>query len=83
MTAKAILFNRKDSKLFFKTLNKRVNNYFNEKNISKSGNWKLWIKTFMMFSLLLAPYILISILAIPAWLQISLSIIMGIGFAVI
>ena len=81
MTPKAILFNRKDSKLFFKTLNKRVNNYFNEKNISKSGNWKLWLKTFVMFSLLLTPYILISIFTIPSWMQISLSIIMGIGLA--
>ena len=69
MTQKTILFNRKDSKLFFKTLNKRVNKYFNERNISKSGNWKLWIKTFVMFSLLLTPYILISILTIPSWLQ--------------
>ena len=70
MSSKTILFNRKDSAIFFKTLNKRVNNYFKEKNITKSGNWKLWVKTFIMFSLLVLPYAVISILTIPAWLQI-------------
>ena len=33
MDSKIVLFNRKDSEIFFKTLNKRVNNYFKEKNI--------------------------------------------------
>jgi len=66
----AIKFSRTDSKEFFKTLNKRVNNYFKENNISKNGNWKIWVKTITMFSLLLTPYILISIITIPSWLQI-------------
>ena len=81
MNTKTILFNRKDTAAFFKTLNKRVNSYFKQKNISKTGNWKLWVKTFIMFSLLIAPYIIISILTIPAWLQITLSIVMGVGLA--
>jgi linoleoyl-CoA desaturase len=81
MDSKIVLFNRKDSEIFFKTLNKRVNNYFKEKNITKNGNWKLWVKTIIMFSLLITPYILISILTIPGWLQIVLSIVMGIGLA--
>ena len=81
MNTKTILFNRKDTAAFFKTLNKRVNSYFKEKNISKTGNWKLWVKTFIMFSLLVAPYVIISILTIPAWLQITLSIVMGVGLA--
>ena len=74
----AIKFSRNDSKKFFKTLNNRVNNYFKEKNITKNGNWKLWIKTIIMFGLLITPYILISILTIPGWVQILLSVIMGI-----
>ena len=40
----AIKFSRTDSKEFFKTLNKRVNNYFKENNISKNGNWKFGSK---------------------------------------
>ena len=34
-----------------------------------------------MFSLLVAPYVIISILTIPAWLQITLSVVMGVGLA--
>ena len=67
-----VKFLRNDSKKFFKTLNKRVNNYFKEKNITKNGNWKLWIKTIVMFGLLLTPYILMSTLTISGWVQILL-----------
>ena len=81
MNSIIILFNRKNSSAFFKTLNERVNNYFKENNITKNGNWKLWVKTFIMFSLLITPYVLISIFTIPVWLQILFSIIMGIGLA--
>ncbi|MDA9362356.1 acyl-CoA desaturase [Flavobacteriaceae bacterium] len=77
----AIKFSRNDSKEFFKTLNKRVNNYFKEKKITKNGNWKLWVKTIVMFSLLLTPYVLISFVTIPSWLQILFSVVMGIGLA--
>ena len=81
MNSKKILFNRKDSAIFFKILNKRVNSYFKENNITKSGNWILWVKTIIMFSLLITPYILISIFTIPGWLQILFSVIMGVGLA--
>ena len=42
-------FSRKDPKEFFKTLNKRVNKYFQENQIEKTGNWKLYFKTLIMF----------------------------------
>jgi hypothetical protein len=38
-------FSRKDPKEFFKTLNIRVNQYFKENKIEKTGNWKLYLKT--------------------------------------
>ena len=47
-------FSRKDSKEFFQTLNKRVNKYFKDHKISKTGNWRLYTKTIVMFSLLFA-----------------------------
>ena len=81
METNIIKFSRKDSKIFFKTLNIRVNNYFKEQNITKKGNWKIWLKTFIMFYLLITPYVLISIMTIPTWIQILLSVIMGIGLA--
>ena len=74
-------FSRKDSKEFFKTLNKRVNHYFKENKIEKTGNWKLYLKTFVMFSLLIAPYLLVLTLSISLWIKLLLCIVMGIGMA--
>ena len=50
MTSKQSLrFSREDPKKFFKTLNNRVNDYFKKKKIRKTGNWKLHLKTLIMF----------------------------------
>lgn len=48
-------FSRKDPAKFFRTLNGRVNSYFIDHNIEKSGNWKLHLKTIIMFSIYLTP----------------------------
>ena len=50
MTKQALSFSRTDSAKFFKTLNKRVNDYFKENNIKRTGNWKLYIKAIIMFT---------------------------------
>lgn len=76
-----IVFSRTDSAKFFRTLNQRVNSYFKDNNISRKGNWKLYIKTFVMLSLYLSPYFLLMTLNIPAWAQLLLAIVMGIGMA--
>ena len=46
MTNKFPRFSRKDPKMFFKTLNSRVNNYFKDNKLRKTGNWKLYSKSF-------------------------------------
>lgn len=74
-------FSRKDPKEFFKTLNMRVNRYFRENKIEKTGNWKLYLKTFVMFSLLITPYVLVLTLNISLWTKLLLCVIMGIGMA--
>tara|TARA_B100000963_G_scaffold105863_1_gene91862 strand:+ start:61 stop:1161 length:1101 start_codon:yes stop_codon:yes gene_type:complete len=76
-----IKFPRKDSINFFKTLNSRVNSYFKENNIKRTGNWKIWVKTFVMFSLFLVPYFLILTISMSIWFQLILILIMGIGMA--
>jgi len=82
MQAKQTLrFSRKDTRQFFKTLNQRVNHYFKENSVSKTGNWKLWVKTFIMFSLLIAPYVLVITLDISLWLKLPLCVLTGIGMA--
>ena len=77
----SLRFSRKDSKKFFKTLNQRVNNYFKEKKIKKTGDWKLYLKTLVMFSLLVAPYCLLFILNISLWYKLPMCMLMGIGMA--
>ena len=53
-STQSLRFSRKDSQRFFKTLNQRVNIYFKENKIKKTGNWKLYLKTLVMFTLLVA-----------------------------
>lgn len=81
MNQSSIKFSRSDSAQFFRTLNKRVNNYFKENNISKSGNWQLHLKTVVMFALYLTPYFLLFFIPMPGWVQFLLAIVMGIGMA--
>jgi linoleoyl-CoA desaturase len=84
MTSKnipTIKFSRNDAKGFFKILNKRVNQYFKEHNISKTGNWKLYVKTFIMFSIYMVPYFLMLTIEMNQWLQLGLTVLIGIGMA--
>ena len=74
-------FSRKESKMFFQTLNQRVNQYFKEKKIAKTGNWKLYLKTIVMFTILIAPFVLILSLNISDWFKLLLTIFIGIGMA--
>jgi len=75
------VFSKNDSIKFFRTLNKRVNDYFKENNIKKTGNWKLHIKAIVMFSMFFAPYFIILTLDIPLWAHLLLTVVMGIGMA--
>ncbi|WP_151674302.1 fatty acid desaturase family protein [Patiriisocius marinus] len=76
-----IKFSRVDSAKFFRTLNKRVNSYFKDNQIKRTGNWKLHLKTVVMFSIYLTPYFLLLTLNFPTWAQLLLTIVMGIGMA--
>ena len=78
---KHIIFSRIDKAKFFRTLNKRVNSYFKENNIKRTGNWKLYTKAVIMFSLYLVPFILLLTMAMPNWLQLILTAIIGVGMA--
>src|SRR5690606_36745633 len=60
---------------------KRVNDYFKENNIKKTGNWKLYIKAIIMCSLLLGPLVLLLTVDLPTWLQIISMMVIGIGMA--
>lgn len=81
MTKQALSFSRNDSAKFFRTLNKRVNDYFKDNNVKRTGNWKIWVKTIVMFALFLSPYFLILTLKMPGWAQLLLTVVMGVGMA--
>lgn len=81
MTTPQVRFSKADSAKFFRTLNKRVNNYFKENDIKRTGNWKLHLKTITMFSLFLTPYFLILTLDISQWWMLLLTLVMGVGMA--
>ena len=57
-TTTKLKYNNQDRPEFFKVLNKRVNQYFKDRNISKHANWNMRLKTLFMISLFIGPYIL-------------------------
>ena len=81
MIKPTLKFPRKDPTNFFRILNSRVNSYFKDNNIKRTGNWKIWLKTIIMFTLFFVPYIFILTLSMPGWLQILLTFVMGVGMA--
>jgi linoleoyl-CoA desaturase len=52
-----IRFNTKQRQ-FFKVLHERVDAYFKTESKSRFGNWTIWVKTVLMFSLYLIPFFL-------------------------
>ena len=76
-----VIFSRKGSREFFAILNKRVNNYFKKNKLLKTGNWKLYLKSIIMLSLWIVPYVLIFSIETNQWFKLLLCIITGIGMA--
>ncbi len=74
-------FSSTEGAKFFRTLNKRVNDYFKENQLKKSGNWKLHLKTFVMFSIFLVPYFIMISMQMPFWAYLLLNVVTGIGMA--
>jgi linoleoyl-CoA desaturase len=67
---------------FVATLNRRVNDYFKNNNVSKHANREMVIKTFFMFLLHFIPYgLIVSGLVTSAWSLIGMTILMGLGLA--
>jgi len=81
MTSNTISFSRTEKANFFKTLNKRVNAYFKENELKRTGNWKLYTKAIIMFGLFLVPLIVILTVSMPQWALLLLTVVIGIGMA--
>ena len=76
-----VKFSKKDPAMFFKTLHSRVNSYFKDHNIKKTGNFWMYLKTAAMFSFYLIPFAIILSGIVSGPLLLVLYAIVGIGIA--
>lgn len=74
-------FNRQANQEFARQLRKRVNDYFEQKNIKRTGDYRVAIKALVMFSLYFLPFVLIVTVPLTAWQYVLCSAIMGVGVA--
>ena len=82
METNTIRFSNFDKTKFFRTLNKKVNSYFKDNNIKKTGNTRLYVKAAIMFSLFLIPLIVIfTVDNLSGWMQALMMMVVGVGMA--
>ena len=68
---------------FAVALREEVNEYFKNKNLSKTGNWKLYSKTILLFSIGLTCYGLLVFGGLHWAINLGLCAILGIDMAAI
>ncbi|MBD78379.1 MAG: acyl-CoA desaturase [Crocinitomicaceae bacterium] len=77
-----VKFQSQDGDLFYKSLRKRVNQYFKENNIKKTGNTSMYVKTVVLFFMFFTPYIAFYVLPeLPVYLFIGLWVVIGLATA--
>ncbi len=81
MELKVARFNPKNGVEFQKKLKQRVDEYFSSKNISKTGNTAMVIKTIFMLSLYFVPYITLLVADLSGWMFFLMWFVMGVGVA--
>lgn len=79
MAIKKITFDRNHNVEFYKTLQKRVREYFKENNIDRYGNLNMVLKSIFMISLYFVPLVLITTYFTSTWAIVSMWILMGFG----
>jgi linoleoyl-CoA desaturase len=66
---------------FFATLRNRINEYFTDNNIKPTGNWRLYLKTIVLFTLLIGNYTALYLIPTDsAWIYLAFGT-MGLWFA--
>ncbi|WP_317900053.1 fatty acid desaturase family protein [Aurantibacillus circumpalustris] len=78
-----VRFTSKDAneKLFVNTLKKNVNDYFKTNHLSTKANSAMVIKSIILISLYLVPFVLILTIPMNSWLALLCTVVMGIGIA--
>ncbi|OYU94435.1 MAG: acyl-CoA desaturase [Bacteroidetes bacterium B1(2017)] len=78
-----IKFNNSNA-LFFNTLRQRVDQYFEDKHIAHTGNFRLYLKTIILVSILVACYTtLVFFTPTNGWISLAICAIMGFDMAAI
>ncbi len=82
MSIQAVKFNRKDRPEFFKVLRNRVNQHFQENNISKHANFEMVFKSVFMVCLYTIPLILMLTGVVASfWGVMAMWTLMGFGMS--
>lgn len=76
-----VKFINRDKNLFFPTLKKRVDLYFKENNISRYGNATMVIKTIVLLSAYILPFLYLIFVQPPLWASLLLWSLMGLAMA--
>lgn len=81
-----ITFNNNDNR-FFQELKSSVDAYFKENSIRKTGDWRLFSKTFILIGTAVASYLLLMMMPMGTWTALALCALFGytcacIGFSV-
>lgn len=62
---------------FFATLQKRVNSYFKDNDISRNANSEMVIKTIVLLSSFFVPLLILTLFPLKAWAVITVFVVMG------
>ena len=76
-----VTFNNKTSREFGRTVKKRVDAYFKENNLSKHANTEMVVKTIIMLSFYLIPYLMIISGQFSTGVMWALTFVMGVAAA--
>jgi linoleoyl-CoA desaturase len=68
-------------KQFASAVRSNVNAYFKEKGISTKGDHRMVVKSIMMYTVYLTPFILLLIFPFQGWLALAMAALMGVGVA--
>jgi len=81
LSVEKISFQHVASDHFYSELKSRVNNYFEERQLSQHANWQMVLKTIVLFTITFGAYGLIIADFLPLSLMLFLCVVMGIGIA--
>lgn len=71
-----VTFNTSNT-LFFQSLKRSVESYFNETGLKKTGNWRLYSKTFVLLPLAVAVYVSLLVFHLPVAVALLLCAVLG------